>query len=35
MAGNLETCFTKDELLANITLYWVTGTIQTSLQQIQ
>jgi len=28
--GRLETCFTKDELLANITLYWVTGTIQSS-----
>jgi microsomal epoxide hydrolase len=25
--GDLETAFSKDELLANITLYWVTGTI--------
>lgn len=22
--GNLENCFSKDELLANVTLYWVT-----------
>lgn len=25
--GSLEKCFTKDELLTNITLYWVTETI--------
>ena len=27
---NLETSFTKDELLTNVTLYWVTGTIGSS-----
>jgi len=30
--GNVETRFTKDELLANVTLYWVTGTIGSSFQ---
>ena len=30
--GKLEHCFTRDELLSNITLYWVTGTIQSSFQ---
>jgi len=25
--GDVERCFTKDELLANVTTYWVTGTI--------
>ncbi|WP_353719871.1 epoxide hydrolase family protein [Dyadobacter sp. 676] len=29
-AGNLENSFTKDELLCNITLYWVTQTIRSS-----
>jgi microsomal epoxide hydrolase len=28
--GDVEKRFTKDELLANITLYWVTGTINSS-----
>jgi pimeloyl-ACP methyl ester carboxylesterase len=28
--GDLERCFTKDELLANITLYWMTETIHSS-----
>jgi microsomal epoxide hydrolase len=28
--GNVETKFTKDELLTNVTLYWVTGTIGSS-----
>lgn len=28
--GDVERRFTKDELLANVTLYWVTGTINTS-----
>ena len=28
--GNLETVFTKDELLTNITLYWVTQTAASS-----
>lgn len=28
--GNPETVFTKDELLTNITLYWVTGTAASS-----
>lgn len=28
--GNIESRFTKDELLTNITLYWVTGTITSS-----
>jgi microsomal epoxide hydrolase len=25
--GDVERCFTKDELLANVTTYWLTGTI--------
>jgi pimeloyl-ACP methyl ester carboxylesterase len=29
--GALERCYTKDELLTNVMLYWVTGTINTSL----
>lgn len=29
-AGDLEKSFTKDELLTNIMLYWVTGTINSS-----
>jgi len=28
--GDVERCFSKDELLANITLYWVTETITSS-----
>ena len=28
--GDLEKCFTKDELLSNVMIYWVTGTINTS-----
>ena len=28
--GDVESCFTKDELLANITGYWATGTIGSS-----
>ena len=28
--GNVESAFTKDEMLTNITLYWVTGTITSS-----
>ena len=30
--GDVETAFTRDELLANVTLYWVTGTIGSSLR---
>ena len=30
--GNIENIFTKDELLANVTLYWLTQTIGSSLQ---
>ena len=30
--GNLEHSFTRDDLLANITLYWMTGTIGSSLR---
>ena len=30
--GDVETRFTKDELLTNVTLYWVTQTIGTSFQ---
>lgn len=29
---NVENCFTKDELLSNITLYWVTQTIHSSMR---
>ncbi len=28
--GKIENCFTKDELLMNITIYWVTQTINSS-----
>lgn len=31
-SGNIENVFTKDELLANITLYWVTQTIHSSIR---
>jgi microsomal epoxide hydrolase len=30
--GKLESVYTKDQLLANITLYWVTGTITSSVR---
>jgi microsomal epoxide hydrolase len=30
--GDVESRFTKDELLANVTLYWVTGTINSSVR---
>jgi len=30
--GDIESRFTKDELLTNITIYWVTDTIETSFQ---
>ena len=30
--GNLENVFTKDELLSNVTLYWVTETIHSSMR---
>ena len=29
-SGDLETHFTKDKLLANVTIYWVTGTINSA-----
>jgi pimeloyl-ACP methyl ester carboxylesterase len=28
--GNIETCFTKDQLLTNISLYWHTQTVPSS-----
>lgn len=30
--GNLESSYTKDELLTNLTIYWVTGTINSSMR---
>ena len=30
--GNIETCFTKDELLTNLTIYWVTQTINSAMR---
>jgi pimeloyl-ACP methyl ester carboxylesterase len=30
--GNIENCFTKDELLTNVTIYWVTQTINSSFR---
>jgi pimeloyl-ACP methyl ester carboxylesterase len=30
--GDVERCFTKDEILTNVTLYWVTGTIGSSMR---
>jgi len=30
--GNIENVFSRDELLANITLYWITGTISSSVR---
>ena len=29
--GDIESCFTKDELLTNTTIYWLTGTIRSSM----
>jgi pimeloyl-ACP methyl ester carboxylesterase len=29
--GDVESCFTRSELLTNVTLYWVTGTIRSSM----
>ena len=29
--GDVESCFTRDELLTNATIYWVTGTIRSSM----
>jgi pimeloyl-ACP methyl ester carboxylesterase len=29
-SGNVESCFSKDELLTNITIYWMTGAIGSS-----
>ncbi|WP_461127576.1 epoxide hydrolase family protein [Spirosoma aerophilum] len=31
--GDLESCFTKDELLTNLTIYWVTQTINSSARR--
>ena len=31
--GDLESCFTKDELLINLTIYWVTQTINSSVRR--
>jgi pimeloyl-ACP methyl ester carboxylesterase len=31
--GDIESCFTKDELLTNITIYWVTQTINASFRR--
>jgi pimeloyl-ACP methyl ester carboxylesterase len=30
--GDLESCFTKDELLTNLTIYWVTQTINSAFR---
>lgn len=30
--GNIESVFTKDELLSNVTLYWITETIHSSIR---
>jgi len=30
--GDIETRFTKDEVLTNVTIYWVTGTINSSMR---
>ncbi len=30
--GDIESCFTKDELLTNITIYWATQTINSSMR---
>ena len=31
-SGDIETRFTKDELLTHVTLYWATGTIRSAFQ---
>lgn len=31
-AGDIETCFTKDELLTNLTIYWATETINSAMR---
>jgi pimeloyl-ACP methyl ester carboxylesterase len=31
--GDIESCFTKDELLTNITIYWLTQTIGSSMRR--
>lgn len=33
--GNIENSFSKDELLANVTLYWITQTIHSSMRIYQ
>ena len=30
--GNIENCFTKDELLTNLTIYWATQTINSAIR---
>jgi pimeloyl-ACP methyl ester carboxylesterase len=30
--GDIERCFTKDEILTNVTIYWLTGTIGSSMR---
>ena len=30
--GNIENCFTKDELLTNVTIYWLTQTINSAFR---
>jgi pimeloyl-ACP methyl ester carboxylesterase len=30
--GNIENCFTKDELLTNLTIYWVTAIINSAIR---
>jgi hypothetical protein len=30
--GDVERRFTKDEILTNVTLYWLTGTIGSSMR---
>lgn len=30
--GDIESCFTKDELLTNVTIYWATETINSSFR---
>ena len=31
--GDVETCFTKEELLTNVTIYWVTQTINSAMHK--
>jgi pimeloyl-ACP methyl ester carboxylesterase len=31
--GDIESCFSKDELLTNVTIYWVTQTINSSMRR--